>query len=257
MNQHQWIERLQEARETGKPVDSPESAFGPLTIEEAYGVQDLMTAERLKAGERIIGWKVGATSQAVMEQLNIREPVYGCMTSSSVYLPQDTVNASAFCQVAVEGEIAFVMGDRLRGPGRTPAEVLTATAGIMGAVELVDCRVKGWNASIAEIIADNALHAGVILGPTEAPVAGIDLQKEAVTLRKNSEILSSASGSEALGNPLNVVTWLVNKMAELGRGLREGDIVLTGSLTKYFFVTSGDHVEVSFSNLGHIVFSVT
>jgi len=72
MNQHQWIERLQEARETGKPVDSPESAFGPLTIEEAYGVQDRMTAERLKAGERIIGWKVGATSQAVMEQLNIR-----------------------------------------------------------------------------------------------------------------------------------------------------------------------------------------
>jgi len=256
MTQQQWIDRLRKARETGQPADSLESTFGPLTIEEAYAVQEMLIAERLTAGERIIGWKVGATSQAVMEQLNIHEPVYGCMTSSSVHRAKNPVIGSAFCRVAVEGEIAFVMGDSLSGPGVTPSDVLSATSGIMGAVELVDCRIKGWKATIAEIVADNALHAGLILGPTRVPVAELDLQKERVTLQKNGNVLAEAYGYEALGDPLNVVTWLVNKLAIFDHHLREGDLILTGSLTKYFFVSAGDAVDVSFSNLGRIQFSV-
>ena len=256
MIQEKRKESLMAARETGEPVDSLESTYGPLTVEEAYAVQDRMIAERVRAGERIIGWKVGATSQAVMEQLDIREPVYGCMTSSSVYSAREPVVASRFCQLAVEGEIAFVMGEDLHGPGRASAEVLTATEDIMGAVELVDCRMKGWKATITEIIADNSLHAGVMLGPARVPAAGLNLPKERVTLEKNGNVLADAYGSEALGDPLNVVTWLVNKLANYNHGLRKGDIVMTGSLTKYVFVSPGDDMAVSFSNLGHIQFSV-
>ena len=256
MTQRQWMERLLEAGNTNTPVESLESVFGGIDLDEAYTVQDLMIAERLKAGEMIIGWKVGATSQAVMEQLNISEPVYGCMTSASVHPPHRPVRASGFCRMAIEGEIAFVMGEDLRGPGIAPADVLSATGGIMGAVELVDCRIKGWKPTIAEIIADNALHAGVILGPTRMPAAGLNLRKEGVMLKKNGSVLADACGSEALGDPLNVVTWLVNKLADFGHGLGKGDIILTGSLTKYFFVAPGDELEVSFSNLGQIQFTV-
>ena len=252
----QWYQQLVKARLKVEPVDSLESSAGSLTIEEAYRVQDRMIADRLKDGERIIGWKVGATSQAIMQQLGIDEPVYGCMTSASVHSAATPVKAAAFCRLAVEGEIAFVMNRRLRGPGISPADVLTATSGIMGAVELVDCRIKGWQPTIAEAVADNSLHAGLILGARLLPLTGLDLPTEGVILKQNGRLLASACGIEALGNPLNVVTWLANKLAHFDHEIREGEIILTGSLTKYVFVSPGDAVEVSYSRLGSIAFAV-
>lgn len=256
MIQQQWYQRLVEARDTVRPVDSLQATFGALTIEQAYGVQDRMIADRLRSGERIIGWKVGATSQAIMEQLGIDEPIYGCITSSSVRANTAPVKASAFCRLAVEGEIAFVMNKKLRGPGISPADVLGATAGIMGAVELVDCRIKGWKPTIAEAIADNALHAGLILGAAMVPTTGLDLQTEGVILKKNGRLLASACGIEALDHPLNVITWLANKLAQYDHEIREGEVILTGSLTEYFPVSPGDALEVRFSHLGAIQFSV-
>ncbi len=256
MVQQQWYRRLVEANQGVEPVDSLESTVGSLTIEEAYGVQDRIISDRLKDGERIIGWKVGATSQAIMDQLGINEPVYGCMTSSSIHTSDRSVDSSEFCRLAVEGEIAFVMNKRLRGPGITPADVLTATAGIMGAVELVDCRTKGWKPTIAEAVADNSLHAGLILGATMLPVSGLNLQTEGVILTQNGRLVASACGIEALGNPLNVVTWLANKLAHVDHEIREGEIILTGSLTEYFFVSPGDFVEAVFSHLGSVGFVV-
>ncbi|CAB5160616.1 hypothetical protein D3OALGA1CA_5034 [Olavius algarvensis associated proteobacterium Delta 3] len=254
--QKEWFESLLSAHQKIAPVASLESTCGAITVDEAYAVQRMMIEERCKAGERIVGWKVGATSQAVMEQLGINEPVYGRMTSSSLHSPDVPAKVSDFCRMAIEGEIAFVMGRDLRGPGISPADVLTATAGIMGAVELVDCRINGWKPTVAEIIADNALHAGVILGPIQVPAAGLDLQGEGVALKKNGRLLARAHGTEALGNPSHVVTWLVNTLANFGHEIRGGDIILTGSLTKYFFVSPGDTVDVSFSNLGEIHFIV-
>lgn len=251
-----WYSALIRAKEQATPIDSISSSLGDLSIEEAYDVQAMLMEDRIHRGERIIGWKVGATSYAVMNQLKINEPIFGCMTSVSDYPLFREVKASDFCKLAVEGEIAFVVAKTLRGPGITNADVLTATAGIMGAVELVDCRIKGWKPSIAEAIADNSLHAGIILGSVIKPLAGFDLRHEGVILRKNSRLLSSACGVEALGDPVNVVTWLVNKLSESGREIRAGQLVSTGSLTEFFFVAPGDVIDVSFSNLGRIQFAV-
>ena len=251
-----WYSGLLKAHEEANPIDSLSSTIGELSMEEAYEVQAMLVEDRIKKGERIIGWKVGATSRAVMDQLKINEPILGCMTSHSYYSAVREVKASDFCRLAVEGEIAFVMGKPLRGPGITHADVILATSGVMGAVELVDCRVKDWKITTSEAVADNACHAGIILGPFMKPISGFDLTQEGVVLTKNGRILASACGVEALGNPLNVVAWLANKLSEFDKEIHAGEIVSTGSLTEFFFVEPGDVVDVSFSSLGSIQFAV-
>ncbi len=203
-----------------------------------------------------MGWKVGCTSQATMEQVKIDEPIFGCMTSGSDYSSMGEVKASDFCKLGVEGEIAFVMEQPLKGPGITNSDVIMATTGIMGAVELVDSRTRDWKVTISEAIADNSLHAGVILGPLMRPISGFDLRHEGVIIRKNGRLLASGCGVEALGNPVNVVRWLANKLSAFDREIRAGEIILTGSLTKFFFVQPGDVVHVSYSNLGSIQVSI-
>jgi 2-keto-4-pentenoate hydratase len=245
------------ARAARKPTDNLSAAIGELSIAEAYEIQNMLVDDLIVKGEHIIGWKIGATSHSIMRQLKINEPILGCMTSGSHYSALEPVKASDFCKLAVEGEIAFIMGKNLRGPGITKADTVAATAGVMAAVELVDCRTTDWKPTITEAIADNSLHAGIILGSFMKPLTGFDLRKEGVILRKNGHLLASACGVEALGDPVNVVTWLANKLPGLGREIRKGEVILTGSLTEFFFVEPGDVVDVAFSNLGDIQFVVS
>jgi 2-keto-4-pentenoate hydratase len=251
-----WFESLLKAKNNARPTDNLGPTVGEVSTEEAYDIQAMLVEDRLQKGEHIIGWKVGATSLSIMNQLKITEPILGCMTSGSYYPLLQGLKASDFCKLAVEGEIAFIMGKNLRGPGITKADTITATAGVMGAVELVDCRIKDWKPSLTEAVADNSLHAGIILGSSMKSIIGFDLSKEGVILRKNGGLLASACGVEALGDPVNVVTWLANKLSELGREIRKGEVILTGSLTEFFFVEPGDVVDVTFTSLGNIQFVV-
>jgi 2-keto-4-pentenoate hydratase len=84
----------------------------------------------------------------------------------------------------------------------------------------------------------------------------MDLTHEGMILRKNGRLLASACGVEALGNPVNVVTWLANKLWELDQEIKKGEIILTGSLTPFYAVSPGDVFHVSFSNLGSVHFAV-
>ena len=188
--QQKWFDCLHTAHVKIRQTDSLVTTFGEISNKQAYDIQAMLVEDRLQNGEHIIGWKVGATSLSTMAQLNITEPILGCMTSASYYPLHDGVKASDFCQLAVEGEIAFLMGKSLRGPGITKADTITATAGIMAAVELVDSRTKGWKPSITEDIADNSLHAGIILGSSMRSIIGFDLSREGVILRKNGSLLA-------------------------------------------------------------------
>ncbi len=190
----QWFNALLKAREDVRPVDPLSSAFGDLTMDEAYDVQEMVVKGRLKKGERVIGWKIGATSRSVMDQLKINEPILGCMTTQSEHSFLDEVKASHFCRLAVEGEIAFVMGKPLKGPGITKTDVIQATAGIMGAVELVDCRIRDWQVTTPEAISDNAMHGGIILGPSMKSISGFDLIHEGIVMNRNGHLLASSCG---------------------------------------------------------------
>lgn len=109
----QWFKTLLKANEEHIAIAPLSSTFGAISMEDAYDVQDMQIRRRLENDERIIGWKVGATSRAVMDQLEIKEPFLGCMTTKSEFSALEKVKVSHFCKLAVEGEIAFVMGKTL------------------------------------------------------------------------------------------------------------------------------------------------
>lgn len=254
-----WCDAIWQAVHENQPIDPPSSSFGALTIDQAYAVQAMVVEKKRQAGERIIGWKVGATSQAVLEQLRsvTDEPIFGCMTDKSLRNGLWGINATDFCRLGFEGEIAFIMGKPLKGPGITNSDVLTATAGITACVELVDWRVKGRSGNITDTIADNSGHGGIVPGHVVIPLEGLDLRYEGVVCHKNGRLIGSACGCEALGDPVNVVTWLANKLSQFDLGIKTGDIITTGSLTRFFHLEPGDVVDVSYTHLGSIQFYIT
>jgi 2-keto-4-pentenoate hydratase len=152
----------------------------------------------------------------------------------------------------VEGEVAFVMGRRVAGPGVNMADVLRATAGVMPALEIVDSRIRDWKIKLVDTVADNASSARFVLGSRMLPATDFDLRLIGSCLEKNGAVMSSAAGVAVWGHPAASVAWLVNKLAEFGAALEEGDIVLSGAFTAAVDVGPGDVVQAHFDRLGSV-----
>ena len=75
-------------------------------------VQELNTNRRLAEGARLVGRKIGLTSVAVQKQLGVDQPDYGMLFADMARADGETVPVSRLIQPKVEGEIAFVLGQR-------------------------------------------------------------------------------------------------------------------------------------------------
>ncbi len=253
-----WTEAIYAAHRDRVQIPGPSKSLGELSLPEGYEVQARVVARRCEAGERQVGWKIGATSFAILEQMKglIDGPMYGAMMSGTTLSDPEHLRASDFFSVGLEAEIGVVLEKPLRGPGVTNVDVLAAAAGVIGAVEIIDTRLQEGTGGLADGAADNAAHGGSLLGTLMRPPRGFDFLHEGAIVRKNGKLFGSACGVEALGNPLSVVSWLANELATRDRQLEAGQVISTGSLLKIMPAEAGDVVEMSFANLGTIQFAV-
>lgn len=231
-------------------VDPLSGRHPDLTIEDAYAIQQRMLSHRLAAGERVVGKKIGVTSQAVMDMLGVFQPDFGWLTDGMVYNEGEAVPAASLIQPKAEGEIAFVLKKTLKGPGVTAADVLAATEGVMACFEIVDSRIRDWKIKIQDTVADNASCGVFVLGDRLVDPREVDLGTCGMVLEKNGEIVATGAGAAALGHPANAVAWLANTLGALDIALEAGEVVLSGSLAAMVPVKAGDNLRVTIGGIG-------
>ena len=251
-------EQLDTAWRTKKPIAPISESDGITDVPTAYAVQTCWTEIRLARGEKIAGRKIGLTSQAIRQQLNVSEPDYGTLWQSSFYEAKDgrvTIPAAHFLQPRIEGEVAFLIRDRLAGSDVTPEQVLASTRAYGLGVEIVDSRIADWKIKLADTIADNASYGGFTVGPWDTALGGIDLSQLMMKIRHNGEVAAEGPASAVMGNPANSAAWLVSKLHEFGVSLEPGDVIISGGITKMLPVKAGD--EFVFSLTGQPDLAVT
>jgi 2-keto-4-pentenoate hydratase len=121
------------------------------------------------------------------------------------------------------------------------------------AIEIVDDRYVKWEAMGAPtLVADDFFAAGCVLGKAVARIKAPDLLKVEGRAVVNGKEAGRGSGADVLGHPHNALAWLANHLAEEGKGLHAGQIVLTGSLVKTVWLNAGDTVEMELDGLGTV-----
>lgn len=222
-----------------------------ITIEDAYHVSLRMVEQRVKSGENIIGKKIGVTSAAVQNMLNVHQPDFGYLTDQMVYGHGDEMPISEqLIQPRAEGEIAFILKRDLIGPGVTNADVLRATESVMPCFEIVDSRIRDWKIKIQDTVADNASCGLFVLGDRAVDPRKVDLATVGMVVEKNGEIISTGAGAAALGSPVNCVAWLANTLGRFGISLKAGEVILSGSLVPLEPVVAGDFMRVDIGGIG-------
>ncbi len=224
-----------------------------LTEDDAYQISLGILKRRLAAGEKVVGKKIGVTSRAVQDMLNVKQPDYGFLTDGMQCMEGAPIPISReLIQPRAEGEIAFVLKRDLTGPGVTNADVLAATAGVKVCFEIVDSRIRDWKIKFQDTVADNASCGMFVASDKLIDLRDVDLITCGMVVWKNGELIATGAGAAALGSPVNSVTWLANALGRYGVTLKAGEIVLSGSLVPLIPITAGDEMEVAVGGMGRL-----
>jgi 2-keto-4-pentenoate hydratase len=236
-------ERLMSARRTGVPIDDLPVELQPVSLEEAYFVQDRLAQEYGAIG----GWKIGATSAEAT-------PMFAPMPLA--WIAGDGAEMRGVRRVrGLEAEIAFLIGSDLpqRATAYSMDEVVAAIASCHPVIEVIESGLADpLKAAKMSMIADLQMHGGFVYGPAVADWKKIDFTKEQVMIAVDGVVRVERTGSNTSGNLMRLLPWLANEGAARTGGLRAGQWVTTGSWTGVTMAEKGSTSNVKFSSAGEV-----
>ena len=246
-------ERLRTAAETGVPCAPVRDVLGTSTdVDAAYQVQQHNTELALAAGRRVSGHKVGLTAVVVQEQLGVDQPDYGVLFADMCLADGAEIGSGRLLQPRVEAEVAVVVDRDLDKGEHSVVDVIDATAYVLPALEIVDSRIRQWDITIVDTVADNASCGLYVVGTRPVSLSAVDLREIQMRMTIDGAVAATGTGAACLGNPLNAAVWLADVMCERGTPIRAGECLMTGSLGPMKAISPGSAVGADMGELGAV-----
>jgi 2-oxo-hept-3-ene-1,7-dioate hydratase len=252
--------RLYDARKSRTPLRHFSREFPGMTVDDGYAIQRAWVALERADGRVIKGRKIGLTSRAMQLSSQIDEPDYAPLMDDMFFAQGGEIPISRFIAPRVEVELAFVLGQPLKGPGVTIFDVLAATEYVTPAIEIIDARIEQFDREtkaarkVTDTISDFAANAGIVLGGRPVKPDTVDLRWVGAMLFKNGVVEETGLAAGVLNHPATGVAWLVDRLARHDEQLNAGDIVLAGSFTRPTPAVAGDTLHADYGPLGTVSF---
>lgn len=227
-------------------------------MDDAYQVQNALYHQKLAAGRKVIGWKIGLTSKAMQYALNIDIPDSGILFDDMIFDHGGTVPANRFIQPRIEAEIAFVMKSPVGGADVNRKDIIAATDYVVPSIEILDTRIQrvdpqtGKARTVYDTISDNAANAGIVLGRERHAIDAFDLRWVGALTFRNGEIEETGLGAGVLNDPVESVVWLARRMAQYGQSIEPGQVILSGSFIRPVECPSGTAIQADFGPFGSV-----
>lgn len=244
------VRRLSQAQATRVPCAPVRDLIGTDDLAGAYAVQQGLVQARIVGGARVVGRKIGATSEAVQTQLGVDQPDFGYLLSDMDVSSDDPISMRTLLQPRVEGEVAFRLArdiDPADGAEITLDVVRDAVDVALPALEIVDSRIADWKIGFTDTVADNASSGLFVVGTDGRPLTEVEPRDVVMSLTINGEERSAGNGAACLGDPLEALRWLAVQAQRFGDPLRAGHLILSGALGPFVPFAPGDRVEATIS----------
>jgi 2-keto-4-pentenoate hydratase len=231
------------------PIDTLSGRYAGLDEADAYAIA---RAKLQLRNRRTMGYKLGYTSAAMRQQMNIDHPNYGVLTDD-MSVAAGRCGFGSLIHPLVEPEIAIQLERSLAGGGHDRDSVIQAGVRFMPAIEICDTRYREYEFKAVDNIADNSSGARFVLGAPSKLKDSDDLRLANVFLWRDGELLDQGVGANALDDPLLAVAWLANRLNEEGMSLNAGEVVLTGGLTRGYLAQRGQTFVTELADFGSVI----
>jgi 2-oxo-3-hexenedioate decarboxylase/2-keto-4-pentenoate hydratase len=244
-----WQARARRQPYRNLPVD-----LRPASIAEAYAAQEVYYRLAEPTYGAVAGAKIATTTKVMQQLMGIDHPCGGAIFSRTIHRSPATLRAADFVNLRIESEIALELGADLPASGApwTRASIAPAVAAALPAFELIEDRNADYaKTEAASLIVENCWNGGIVIGPRQR-VPLDDL----VGIKGRLLLDGKRAGEGAAEDPCATLAWLANHVAERGRDLKAGMIVITGSLIVTVSIAPGQRAEFAVDGLGEVVMDV-
>ena len=244
------------ARVTGTQVAPPSIALGPASLNIAYLSQDYLVKDIVGGGDKLAGYKVAFTSVALRQAAGAPGPAYGRLLASQRRESGAAIPAGDFHKIAVEMEVAMVMGRRIDKPVKSIDDLKPCVRAVCPALELPDAHFApdAGRATFEDMVADNLGAHRFVLGLAVEPDK-VNVDAVAATLTLDGQAVAEGRARDVLTSPWASLLWLVNGLVKSGFKLEPGDVVITGSMNAPYTPPPGREAgtyEGDFGTLGKV-----
>jgi len=215
------------ASSANRAWDRPDAPWHDARVKRGMQTQLARRQERIAAGEKPLGWKIGFGAPATMEKLGITGPLIGYLMQGALLKDGALVDVKSWTQPVAEPEIAVLLAGDLPA-GSSAAAARAAIASLTPAIELLDLDPPPGPDNIDAVLGGAIYQRHVVLG-ADSRKGGETADLSASVFRRG-RLASEAPDPEALtGKVPNLLTHLANMLAAFGEGLKAGDLVICGS----------------------------
>ena len=242
-------ERLVEAQETGQPA-APVRDLLKGQLDAAYDVQELVVAARESSVNPRVGRKLSLISEADRRRFGADEPCYGVLLNEMNVSNLVTIPREGLLQPKIQAEVAFIMGTDVWDTDLDSVEA--AVMYVVPALGIVDSRVKDWDITVVDGVADNGCCGLFVAGMDRVGLIRVNTADISMELKVNGQVVSTGHVRDGLGDAIQGLVWLAKKAEEMGRPLRATEIVLSGPLGETIDFPPGAEVEATLTGLGKV-----
>ena len=198
-----------------------------ITNEDALIIQSNVARLREKRGEQIIGYKIGCISKDTQKKMGFNQPACGYLWKSELYQSGIKLNKKDYSNPAMEAEFGVILNRDVKPELSSLDYILESIEGVYPLIEIHNLVFHGNEPYGAELLANNAIHAGVVLGSEKkVPINKIETN---LKLIYDKEIIDTWSNKMWPLDMLHEVDWLVKEQAKNNNYLKKGDLILTGA----------------------------
>ncbi len=225
-----WADVVRAERDAGRPLPLLSQYMNDFDLDLAYAVQrELVTTDL--AARAIAGYKAGFTSAAAQRRFGLTAPVSGVLPAGGARDSGAVIALADHPNLMIEIEIGFVLRSAITRPMKSVADLRTYVREARPVVELPALGFESPTGFTAQDLVATNVGAALWLAGAPLPVAALDeVNALEVTLAQGAEIVDSGRGSNAMGDQLEALRWLVNHLQAQGWPLRPGHLLITGTL---------------------------
>ena len=225
--------------------------LAPTTVADAYAAQEALAELWTASKGPVAGLKIATTTKVMQQLMGIDHPCGGMIYERTIHRSPAEIRKSEFMNVVVECELAVQLKDDLvRGVAPLTRDNVRAAVGkVMPAFELIEDRKAVYKESRAlTLIADNAWNAGIVLGEAISVEPGRELNGILGSLAIDGKPHQSGRTDD----PMGALAWVANLACERSRPLKQGMVVITGSVIATLPIDVGQNFEFDLEGIGSV-----
>ncbi len=218
--------------------------------EDALLIQNKVTELRVSRGEEVIGYKIGCISKDTQKKMDLSHPAKGTLWKHELHQSGVELNKKDYFNPAMEAEFGIILNRDINPELVSFDYILESVQSIYPLIEIHNLVFNGDPPNGAELLANNAIHAGVILGPENKVPNNNEITD--LKLVYDNEVVDKWIDKKWPFDMLDEIEWLVKDKAKTKNILKKNDLILTGAYGFPVPINDKKLIEVTSSAFGDV-----